>query len=392
MTGSPESMLIKENKRNYELINLILIFFSMCMIVFATLVSYGSYGLDYYIKNEFFIALVIILLYAFHDHAIFQSINSRQIWVILLFFAAVSDLINGRNRILNLLSMFLLFNIIYSLTEKTIKSMLFSIVLAEIVFTVQYRITSYFNSYALATAIMGLIIMLLIYVYNTDLFWRNITVYGLIFIILFVMASRTSLVAFAVSGMIILISSIKGKQTNKEISIVLCFFIFVVIVLLFSDKIHGLLFDKWGNLGYQSNDLSAGRFRMWQSIITKDITLFGHSIDFIMKTYNHEDAHNIFIQVVCKYGILTFIVFILWFIDIIRRIMKVSYKYRIVFSSIFSFYFIAGMTENVLFLDCKSFIITYCFCVSLAWLYKISDIETPSGNAISMCKHSKYIK
>lgn len=392
MTGTSESMLIKEKKRNYELIHLILVFFSMCMIVFATLVSYGSYGLDFYIKNEFSITLVIILLCAFHDRVQFQKIDSRKIWVILLLFAAISDLMNGRNRILNLLSMFLFFHITYGLTEKTIKSMLFSIILAEIVFTVQYRITSFFNSYALATAIMGLVIMLLIYIHNTDLLWRNIVVFGLVFILLFVMASRTSLIAFAVGGMIILISSIKGKQTNKEISIAFSILILVTLVLLFSDKIHGLLFDKWGNLGYQSNDFSAGRLRMWQSIITKDITFFGHGIDFVMKTYNHEDAHNVFIQVICKYGILTFIVFVLWFIDIIRRIMKVSYKYRIVFSSIFSFYFIAGITENVLFLDCKSYIITYCFCVSLAWLYKISDMEDPSYNAISMCMQSRYIK
>lgn len=355
--------------------NFIFILCSGLIICFGTLISYGSLGLDYYVKNEFILSIFILILIAIRDRVSLFIISKKNAWCILMLFALLSEIINGRIHVINLLSLTFFVLAAVRLTEHSYKVLISAVIIAQFIFFYLYRLESYFNSYALTTAMIGIEIMLLFYISKKSKLWQLVCVFLLFFVILFAMASRTSLLAFSIGGIILVLGSIKNMKTNRLIALCGVVVFGGFFLWKYYDVIYNLFFNKWTNLGYSSDDVSSGRFAMWKDVIFNQRTLLGHTENFINDKYSHQDLHNIFVQVLGKYGTLCFISFCAWFVDFIKRIAKLSSTYRLIFLSFFSFYFVAGMTENVLFLDCKVFMIVFCFSINLAWLYKVSDQE-----------------
>lgn len=363
-----------EIKKNYMSKVIFLLALSL-IICFGTLISYGSLGLDRYIKNEFILSIIILILMVLYDRVNPWVINKKSIWILLMVFALLSEVINRRNHAINLISITFFVLAAVKLKEQSYKILIGAAIIAQLIFFYRYRLESYFNSYALATAITGIEIMLLLYMSKKRKLWHLISVYLMFFVILFVMASRTSLLAFSIGSAILILGYIRRMKTNKYIALCSVFVLGIFFLWKYYDLILNLFFYKWKNLGYSSTDLSSGRFGMWKDVILHQMSLMGHEENFIMDKYSHQDLHNIFVQVLGKYGVLCFIIFVVWLVDLIKRVINLSSTYRLLFMSFFSFYFVAGMAENVLFLDCKVFIIAFCFSINLAWLYKVSDDE-----------------
>lgn len=354
---------------------IILMLFTGFVICLGTFISYGSLGLDYYIKNEFVLSIPILLFMLLRDGESLFIVSKKHAWSILLFSAIASEIINGRIHIINLCAMLLFVLAAVRFKEQTYKILIGATIIAQFIFFYFYGLEGYFNSYALTTAMIGIEIMLMLFVSQRSRLWQLLAVYLMFVVVLFVMASRTSLLAFAVGGAFLILGSINQMGRNRYIALCAVVVLGLVFLWKYYDLIYGLFFNKWTNLGYSTVDISSGRFTMWRDVVLNQKTLFGHGENFVYDKYAHQDLHNIFIQVFGKYGVVCFAAFIIWFIDFIRRLVKLSNTYRLMFMSFFLFYFIAGMTENVLFLDCKVFMITFCFCVNLAWFYKISDQE-----------------
>ena len=345
------------------------------IVCLGTLVSYGSLGLDYYIKNEFILSILILVMVAFRDRISLFTISKKGFLLALMFFALLSEIINGRSHVINLLLMAFFILTAIRLSEQSYKILIAASIVAQLIFFFQYKLEGYFNSYALTTALIGIEMMLLLYISGKKRLYLFIAIYLLFFGVLFLMASRTSLLAFMISGGLLILGFIGKMERNKYITLLLIIVLVIFFAWKYYDSIYNLFINKWTNLGYSTDDLSSGRFAMWKDVIFNQESILGHSENFINDKYLHEDLHNIFVQVLGKYGILCFAFFVVWFIDLIKRIISLSVIYKVYFVSFFSFYFISGMTENVLFLDCKVFMIVYCFCVNLAWVYKVSDWE-----------------
>lgn len=359
-----------------EKINIfILMCFTGLVICLGTFISYGSLGLDNYLKNEFVLSIPILLLMVLRDGESIFIVSKKYVWCLLIFAALASEIINGRIHIINLCSMLLFVLSAARLREQTYKILIGAIIIAQFIFFYFYRLEGYFNSYALTTAIAGIEIMLMLFISQRSRLWQLLTVFLVYFLVLFVMASRTSLLAFAVGGVILILGSINQMEKNRYFTLCAVVILGLVFLWKYYDLIYELFFNKWINLGYSTVDISSGRFTMWRDVVLNQKSLFGHGDNFAFDKYGHQDLHNIFIQVLGKYGIVCFLTFVIWLLDFVKKLVKLSNSYRLMFLSFFLFYFIAGMTENVLFLDCKVFMIAFCFCVNLAWFYKISDLE-----------------
>ena len=359
-----------------EKINYVFLTAGFGLVVFiGTLISYGSLGLDHYINNEFVLAIPILFIAALHDGKSICIFSKKKAWCLLMFVAIASEIINDRIHVLNLYSMLFFVLVAIRLREQTYRIMLCATIVAQFVFFYLYGLESFFNSYALTTAVSGIEILLLLYNTQRCRLWHYLVIFLAFFVVLFTMESRTALLAFAIGSFVLILGSIKRMKKNKYIT--LCMLVLLGLVLLWKyyDLLYGLFFNKWNNLGYGTIDITSGRFTMWKDIVLNQKSLLGHSESFISEKYAHQDLHNVFIQVLGKYGLICFFVFIIWFFDLVGRVVKLSAKYRLMFLSFFSFYFVAGIAENVLFLDCKVFMITFCFYVNLAWLYKESDQE-----------------
>lgn len=348
----------------------------LSMIIFlGTLISYGSLELDKYIKNGFILSITILVLVLFYDQTRLLIIKKERIWILLMFFAVLSEIINGRSHIINLMSVTFFVLIAIKLKEQSYKILVEATIIAQFMFFYIYGFQSYFNSYALTTALTGIEIMTLLFVSDKRKLWQLMSVYLSFFVLLFAMESRTSLLAFSIGGAVLILGDISKMNNNKYIAKCAIIFFGIFFLWKYNDLIYNFFFNKWSNLGYKSTDLTSGRFDMWKDVILHQRSLMGHGENFIMDKYSHQDLHNIFIQVLGKYGEICLVVFMVWFVDLIRKIINLSSTYRFLFLSFFLFYFVAGMTENVLFLDCKVFMIVFCFLVNLAWLYKVSYDE-----------------
>lgn len=344
-----------------------------CCVYIATLTSYGYLGLQEHIHNEFIFASLIMLICIFLYKVKVINFYGCGVYFCLVFVALVSELINGRSHLLNLCLMLLATPILMSFPNQCFRFLIGTCFVAQCLFFAQLGMQKFFNSYAMTTALCALECLLFVTLIRGQKLWMQLTVYFLSIALLLALGSRTALLAYAVAGLLLILGSLTHLKRNRFLAIVAFSAICIVLLWLYFDKLYEFLFSKWEIEGYSSEDQSSGRFKMWESVLKNHVSSWGHRDNFVFETYKHEDVHNIFVQVIVKYGIVTAAMFLFWCIDLIRRIIKLSGKSRIYFATVFSFFLLSGMFENVLFLDCKVFLITFVFIVNLAWLYKVSS-------------------
>lgn len=343
----------------------------VCIYV-ATLTSYGYLGLQNYFTNEFVFAFAIVLLCMMLYRVKTLSVSGYLLYYCLILLALVSELINGRSHVLNLFVMILCMPMLIVLPHKCFRFLIGACLIAQCLFFVQLGSTNYFNSYAMTAALFALEILLIIALGRNWKLWRLLVLYFLGIALLLVLGSRTALVAYAVAGFLLIVSSLHHLKKNRLFALIVVAVVFTGALWTYFDELHNFLFSKWAIEGVISTDITSGRLEMWESVLQNHITWWGHKETFVMDTFRHEDTHSILIQMIAKYGMATVMIFLLWCVDLIRRIRNISGKAKVYFTIVFSFYLLAGMFENVLFVDCKVFLITFIFIVNLAWLYKIS--------------------
>lgn len=359
------------------LYSIMVLLIGVCIYV-ATLTSYGYLGLQNYFTNEFVFAFAIVLLCMILYQVRTLCVSGCLLYYCLILIALVSELINGRSHTLNLFVMLVCMPLLIVLPHKCFRLLIYACLVAQCLFFVQLGNTNYFNSYAMTAALFALEILSFMALEGSWKLWKLLGLYFLSIALLLVLGSRAALLAYAAAGFLLIISSLHHLKKNRLFALIVIAVVFAVALWTYFDELHNFLFSKWAIEGIESTDITSGRLEMWEQVLENHITLWGHKETFVMDTFYHEDTHNIFIQMIVKYGMSAVVVFLLWCVDLIRRIRNISGKAKIYFIVVFSFYLFTGMFENVLFLDCKVFLITFIFIVNLAWLYKVSGSTNTS--------------
>lgn len=186
-------------------------------------------------------------------------------------------------------------------------------------------------------------------------------VLGLIFFLLILLnGSRAGFISFFVGFIYIFRLTLKESSIVLKWSRVLIVHIFLSILVIsfvvYHQEIIELFLNKWNG----NSDISSGRKTIWINTI-KQATLFGYGSDYFFRNYYIGDAHNIFIQVIGQYGVVTFLFFSLLVVYVIILLFK---EKNTSYNAIFISYFILGLFENVLFIDFRFGTITF-----VVWYY-----------------------
>jgi hypothetical protein len=183
-----------------------------------------------------------------------------------------------------------------------------------------------------------------------------ISTIGFVFLILiFINGSRAGLLSFLIVLIYIFFKSIKEANMKlkgvKILIIQLTLTIILIPYMLYYNEIFNLLFNKWDGI----SDVSSGREIIWLETI-EQASWIGYGENYYYQYFYIGDAHNIFIQVLGQYGVITLCMFLIIILYLISLLIKInSTNYNMIFIS----YLSLGLFENVLFIDFRFGTITF---------------------------------
>lgn len=215
------------------------------------------------------------------------------------------------------------------------------------------------NSMGIMIAFIGVIFINHIWDYlieKNNIFLYTIVIEIFLFLI-YLTKSRTSLIAF---GMVTLVNYVcffwKNRKNKKMIfSIILLITIMIILVPQISNILNQFIFNKYVN---SEKDMTSGRSKIWDTIVTKGLSIWGNEEDKYIELIGIGDAHNIFFQMLGHYGIINTILFIIINFYIIYRCIKTK---NIKFYNFFLLYYAIGMFENILISDTRNMLCNILF-------------------------------
>lgn len=288
-------------------------------------------------KNNFFIINRKALLFL-------------ALWQMFIIFIFLSKLVNGDGEFL--IFEFLLYSLLIPITffDKNIikykNIFLFSFIISIIPFV--YFFGTINNNLGILFSIGGIVLLNLLRIKNVNDKYIYLSIL-LFLILIYSIQSRTALLTFSLVAILHIYLIIKKKSTNYIVLIrklVTVFLVFVFIIYSYDYAVN-LLFNKWGPT---TQDLTSGRADIWLTTIKSGITYFGNGEDYYTIFYNLRDSHNIFIQVLGTYGIISFIFFLLIFLYImIKSFMTRNIEYIFFFVG----FFVLGLAENLFFINSR---------------------------------------
>jgi len=181
---------------------------------------------------------------------------------------------------------------------------------------------------------------------------------GLIFI--FLTGSRTAVIAYIITILLMyIINALKYKLSIKSIIVYSSLYLsFLLVFVSYIDNFIELIFNKRQNT--DSNFL-ADRTIFWEGTFKNGMELLGNGKDYFMYTYSIGNSHNTFVEVLGIYGLVSFLLLILFFSYVFRLILITNNK--IIYLSFFVFYILLGFAEDLLFLNSR--LLTYIILLVL---------------------------
>lgn len=346
--------------------NILLLITTIIMFV-GNLLATNIYLREYEFKNKWVFVLIFCLFLLLFLIKYKFVLTREKIFVILLWEFLICAIFLSKiyHNNFNILE-FILYTIIIPLCffsfkiNRYKKVLMISYILSLVPFL--YFVFRPGNSLGMLFCFAGIVSLNLLNIYKA----KNSYIYFTIIItniLIFFTQSRTALITFLFISFlqILLIIFRKNKSflsiVSKIVILLLCF----IILFAVSDNLANLLFYKWNA---KSGDITSGRMFIWVDTIRHSMNLFGNSPDFFAK-YEVRDAHNIFIQVLGSYGLLSFVLFIILTIFIFYKSIKLK---KVDYVFFFIGYFLLGMSENTLFIDNRLIAIHLLFFMNFGCL------------------------
>lgn len=360
--------------------NIYVILIATIMSVMGTLASRGSDSFSVLSVPYLYTIITIFLIIRFYKNPFVIPINKP--FLSLIGACTISAVLNNDEKmVISCICMFFIFSYLIKASDELRVSLLIGTAMAQFVFLFRYGLTDSWNGNSVLTALAFVtIISLLSYLTNiSDVILLIITFAAGVIVI--VMSSRTSIIAFFVSMICLFVIRYK-KTTSWPVKLILLFVLLSCVVFRFREQLTGVLFNKWADRGYTGVNALTGRGEIWINELKHDWTFWGNGELYFDSTYHHNDAHNIFIQVLGRYGTITLIVFMIFIISLAFFACKMKNDSKMYVIPIAVAYIITGFFENVLFLDCKMYIPSIIILIIAATIicYKNSSKEDINAN------------
>lgn len=355
------------------------ILFTLLTIIFSIYMqfaSYGVFGLDIYSNKEFYILIYSVLLVFIGivklDKHFFYK---KNIFLLLILSSIVSRLvIKEYPYIIYLISMFIGGTILMNLPKKYSEIFIDVLFFTSIPFVFVF-FGKVYNSFAVVE--FFIIMTYILKISNGQSFkFKLVYIYLLLFfmnIVTLFTQSRTVFLMSVISTILIYLFFLKSDSLIQRIGFL---GILGSVLFLISFKFDALLdfinkyfIKKWeyNPLYYKkSNTFLGDRGYIWQDVLNNNSKLFGQEHDFFSMNYSLRDSHNIFIQTLGIYGVITSIILILFVIYVFILCIKQNNKQGLVFLLA---YIGIGMTENILFFETRFIIVSVLFYIVLGQLF-----------------------
>lgn len=171
------------------------------------------------------------------------------------------------------------------------------------------------------------------------------------------------------------------KKSSWPVKLTVLIALLLIFIVRFRDKLSLVLFNKWSSRGYEGVSILTGRGYIWVNELKNDWTWLGNGESYFDSIYHHNDAHNIFIQVLGRYGTIVLILFIVFAASLIIWSFKMKNDSKMYILPIVVAYFITGLFENVLFIDCKMYIPSILILIIAATLINDKNSAVEEVNA-----------
>lgn len=356
------------NKMRIQKNVLYTILVSFVFSVLGTLSSRDSLVISV-VKVPYFYTLLtlVCIFFCFPDFRYFPYNKSFSVMMVAFL---VSSFFNSDPAVWSSVLLIVLIPCFMKMSDEILFSIMFGTALGQLVFLFRYGLTDSWNGNSVCTAIALIVIICIICKQYKPPFWMLVLISFISEMILIIMASRTSIIAFSLGVAYVLI--VEGKKANGKWSSRLTILLVGVCLAAYKyrDMLFQLFLNKWENRGYSGASLLTGRGDIWLSELKYDWTVFGHGEGYFNSVYHHNDAHNIFIQVLGRYGSIALFLFIIFMIMVCVRMIRNRNEYSIVIIPVVLSYLCAGMFENTLFIDCKMYIPAIEFLLAISILLR----------------------
>ncbi|WP_203289110.1 O-antigen ligase family protein [Metabacillus sp. cB07] len=238
------------------------------------------------------------------------------------------------------------------------------------------------NNLGILFSIGGIVLLVLLNIKNVD----NKFVYFSIILfttLIYFTRSRTSLLAFLIIAILHYLIIFKSDN-NSYLAVIrklITIFVTLIVIYFSFDYIYNLFFSKWSSTGA---DITSGRGDFWITTINNGLTMFGNGENYFL-IYNVRDAHNAFIQILGDYGLISTFLFIILYIYIFVKSIRLK---NLEYISFFVGFFLLSQTENLFFLNSRLIGVHLLFFMYLGCI--INDTRTKENEKYSVDKKILY--
>lgn len=273
------------------------------------------------VKVPYFYTLLTLICIFFYFPG-FRYFPYNKCFSVMTFAFLVSAFFNSDPAVWSCLILIVMIPCFMKVSDEILFSIMFGTALGQLVFLFRYGLTDSWNGNSVCTAISLLVIICIICKQHKPPFWMLVLLAFISEMILIIMASRTSIIAFSLGITYVLI--VEGKKVEGKWSSRLTILLVGVCLAAYKyrDMLLQLFLNKWENRGYSGASLLTGRGDIWLSELKYDWTMFGHGEGYFNSVYQHNDAHNIFIQVLGRYGSIALFLFVIFMIMVCVRMIK----------------------------------------------------------------------
>ena len=333
-----------------------LLLFLVCAItiIFSNMVASNMFGLNQKIINKniiiVFFCIFVEVINNFKCEERQKNYGFKFLWISFLISVIISKIINKDTDILNIFYLIIVTPMFFNKKSYNVNRYIpiaCSFALLPLIFFIKSNNTTGLILTIIDIVVLNYLIDKLSKKNNYIILIMTIVIFGSLILIT---RSRTGLLTFIIINIINYFYIIaNGKLTLKKLIkgltgiIIMCIFISLI-----SNMIYGRIFNKY----IASNtDLSSGRTKIWKSILSQNLTMFGNGEKYILETTGIKDAHNNYIQIIGHYGLVPLYIYILLTVSIFIRLLKKKNNIKLI--NFFFAYFLIGMFENVLITDTR---------------------------------------
>ncbi|MFS1511129.1 O-antigen ligase family protein [Chengkuizengella sp. SCS-71B] len=355
-----------KHDRKINIKDIYILCISTVIIFFGNLVSFSSFRLNEFVTDRYLLVFVLlILLFSYIRWRSPYNLQFLVIWFLFIISILFSKIINEEYNLIDIFVLMVFVPWLFRIERRYLYLLCWSTTIAFIPFIFEYGVNG-FNSYGITTALIGINTAILLYLSNRQNSFRISVLILITTVLLIYLRSRTALISFLIGGFVLIYFSINKIKSKKKFFYYILFSTSIILFCYFYlDAISNLIFNKWQ---VSEEDITTGRAEIWTYLFSNDISIFGKGSSYFWNTFEHMDAHNIFMQLLGRYGLVSMVLFLVLVLYILKLIIQVNAKERIAFLAFFGVYFALGMFENTLFVDIKTFSISLLFIIYIAML------------------------